>query len=80
VKDCFGREISLNQTIAYAMNTHGLAFYKVTKVNKDGISGLKYLFDKSVPSGYEFSYRAVGLNDASKMMIIDKNQLPINEV
>lgn len=79
MKDCFGREISLNQTVAYAMNTHGMAFYKVTKVLSDRISGIKYFFTKDNPAGFEFSYRAVGLNDASKLMIIDPATLPINQ-
>lgn len=78
MKDCFGREISLGNTIAYAMNTHGLAFYKVTKLFERKLSGIKYYFDPKVENGYELSYRAVGLDDSSKMMIIDDSTLPIN--
>lgn len=79
MKDCFGREISLNQTVAYALNKDGLAFYKVTKVSERSISGIKYFFTKENPAGFEFAYRAVGIHDSHKLMIIDPATLPINQ-
>ena len=87
MKDMFGREISVGDTIAYSGVNSTLSIYTVVKVmgpahkTATGVTALKWFFTKDHPDGYELSYRAVALvNDASRYMKINKADLPIKNI
>lgn len=75
IVDTFGREVSVGDTIVYALNKDGLEFYQISKVEPTYVSAHKYNF-LAFGMGWTLSERPVGLRDPHKMMIIPESFLP----
>lgn len=78
MKDRLGREISNNDYVAYSTDRYGLNFYNVTLTREHNVQVQQLFLNKTLPDGYSRGAK-ISLSDKSKLLIIDKCILPINQ-